>query len=109
MANIATNEFLFKATSNQKEWREKIDKFFKEDFYGDITYDSYDDEEEGDLIMEGYFESKWNFPEVKFQELIPEDTPEVYFRCLTQEPGFELYSMAVYKDEHWLDLQIFDV
>lgn len=75
--------------------------FKDEEFYGDITYEDED-------IVEGYFDSRWNFPNEEFEEIIPEGT-EVYFRCLSEEYGCEYVAMNVYSDGGWHTEQTFEL
>ena len=75
--------------------------FKSEHFYGDITYEDED-------IVEGYFESRWVFPDEEFTKIIPDDT-EVYFRCLSEEYGCEYVAMNIYTEGCWRTEQTFDL
>lgn len=109
MANIAYNEFMFSSENNKQEWVDKFDKLFEEELDGEITYCSIDYYPGDTLIIEGYFECKWDFPEEIFVNLIPEDENDVYFRCITTEFGCGLVSCAIYKNNGWKDMQFFDL
>lgn len=107
MANICENEFYFSCESNIDYWEKKISDFVL-DYEGNIDHADYD--KEGG-ILEGYFYSKWTFPNEEFKELIPEaarDTDGVYFRCLSKEYGCSYVAMNIYEYGAWEDEQSFD-
>ena len=51
---------------------------------------------------------KWVFPTAIMEEMIPEETEGVYFRCLSEELGCTYIAMNVFKDGSWWDEQTFD-
>lgn len=104
MANICSNKFYIFADS--KEIIEKIkDKFTK---ILDTTLEGcidYCDEN----IIEGYFDSKWDFPENVFKDFFEEfNDNSIYMRCLSEEYGNELVSMNIY-DGKWREPQYFNL
>lgn len=106
MANICENKFLLYNEGNEEDFKRVKHRlieaigFGDEEFYGEITYEDED-------IVEGWFESRWSFPDEEFEAMIPEGT-EVYFRCLSEEYGCEYVAMNVYRDEAWETEQTFD-
>lgn len=107
MANICENEFYFSCESNLDYWEKKISDFVL-DHEGNIDYT--DPCGEGGII-EGYFYSKWTFPNEDFEELIPDvsqDIDEIYFRCLSKEYGCCYIAMNIYSNGKWEEEQSFD-
>ena len=107
MANICNNTFFLSNEGNDENYlriRHKLIEAIDTDrgeFYGDITYEDED-------FVEGWFESKWVFPVAIMEEMIPEETEGVYFRCLSEELGCTYIAMNVFKDGSWWDEQTFD-
>lgn len=102
MANICYNEFLFTCPREEFEtWRNKFNKL--EFGYLDISYE----DEEG--VIEGSFESRWTFPMHIFDSFIPNGLSEIYFRCLSNEPGCEYFACNIYKNGEWWMEQCFEV
>jgi hypothetical protein len=106
VANICDNKFLLSNEGNDEDFKKVKHRLMEEIgyndeyFYGDITF-------EDDDVLEGYFESRWNFPEEKFREIIPDDL-DVYFRCLSEEYGCSYVAMNVYSEGAWNNEQTFD-
>lgn len=107
MANTCDNKFLLFNVGNEDDFKKIKHRlieaigFKDESFYGEITYEDED-------IVEGWFESRWSFPDEEFEAIIPNGT-EVYFRCLSEEYGCEYVAMNVYKDDMWMSEQTFDL
>ena len=97
MANICDNKFLLANNGNDDDFNKVKHRLMEEIgynneyFYGDITF-------EDDDVLEGYFESRWNFP----------DDLDVYFRCLSEEYGCSYVAMNVYSEGTWSEEQTFD-
>ena len=102
MANICYNDFHIGLSSDEDRPKivEKLNKLFEEDLYGEITY-------EDEMIIEGWFESRWTFPMYLFENLFDEDN--LYFRCLSTEYGCEYVAMNIYDGDLWRDEQTFDL
>ena len=105
MANICENKFYI-SSENQKTIRvisKKLEVIFTERLNGEITYnDGYS--------VEGYFDSKWVFPTMIFEELfknIEDDT--LYMRCLSEEYGCGYVAMNIYDGGQWREEQTFDL
>lgn len=82
---------------------EKLKKLFQENLYGIIAYAD-------ELCVEGYFESRWNFPEYLFKDFFNEFIDDsIYMRCLSEEYGMGLVSMNIYSDCHWNTPQYFNL
>lgn len=107
MANICDNRFFLSNVGNDEDFKRikhrLIESIGIEDagFYGEITYDDED-------FVEGWFESRWSFPDEEFEAMIIEGT-EVYFRCLSEEYGMGYVALNVYKDGAWMSEQTFDL
>lgn len=107
MANICDNKFLLSNVGNDEDFERIKHRLIEvigwddEDFDGEITYEDED-------IVEGYFESRWCFPDEEFLKIIPEDT-EVYFRCLSEEYGCGYVAMNVYSNGTWHIEQTFEL
>lgn len=106
MANICDNKFLLSNNGNNADFNKVKHRLLEEIgydneyFYGEIIF-------EDDDVVEGWFESRWNFPEEKFREIIPDDL-DVYFRCLSEEYGCSYVAMNVYSEGTWSEEQTFD-
>ena len=105
MANICSNKFYISCEDEKvvEQISEKLEKLFEECFYdGEITY-------EDNMIIEGWFDSKWRFPDEIFDDFFDEFKDDtIYMRCLSEEYGCGLVSMNVYSEGNWWDPQYFD-
>ena len=105
MANICENKFYITCDDEQvlEKIIEKLDNLFQESLDGEITYD-------GESFIEGYFDSRWSFPEHLFEDFFDEFADDtIYMRCLSEEYGMGLVSMNIYSDCHWRTPQYFDL
>ena len=104
MANIADNKFYLSIEDRSLDINsieKQIEKVFDELLEGEITYSN-------DNFIEGWFESKWDFPKEIWDEIL-KDKP-IYFRCLTEEYGMGLVSMNIHnEDGTWKEPQYFDL
>jgi hypothetical protein len=103
MANIANNKFYMSWDSNYdiNPIQEQIKKLFEDYLEGEISYIDIN-------FMEGWFDSKWNFP-IEYWENILKEEP-IYFRCLTEEYGCSIVSMNIHnEDGTWREPQYFDL
>lgn len=105
MANICDNKFLV-SCENEKILEKisiKLTNLFNEDLEGSIEY-------EDDSILEGWFSSRWEFPEHLFENFFNEfDDDTIYMRCLSEEYGCGLVSMNIYENNHWKTPQYFEL
>ena len=105
MANICTNKFYIYSSiaKNIPKIKENLENLFKEKLDGEIYYET-------DHCIEGYFDSKWCFPDEIFDNFFDEfsDT-DLYMRCLSEEYGCDLVSMNIYVDGGWKEPQYFDL
>ena len=104
MANICGNKFLISCEDEKiiERISNKLEELFKDMLYGEITY-------EDEQIIEGWFESRWNFPDEIFDDFFKEFADDtIYMRCLSEEYGCELVSMNVYSDGSWWEPQYFN-
>ena len=104
MANICDNDFriTFEDEETGKKIEEKLEKLFNETLDGEITYS-----DEG--CFEGWFSSKWDFPEYIFEHFFEEfKDPTIYMRCLSIEWGCSYIALNIYEDGAWRDEQSFD-
>lgn len=106
MSNICENKFYIYSsiTENTKKIEEKLENLFNNKLDGEITYCD-------EFVLEGYFDSRWEFPEELFADFFDEfkDDEELYMRCLSEEWGMNLCSMNIYKNGAWCTPQYFDV
>lgn len=105
MANICDNKFYITCDNEQvmKKIIEKLDKLFQKTLDGEITYVD-------ESFIEGYFDSKWSFPEHLFEDFFDEFADDtIYMRCLSEEYGMSLVSMNIYSDCSWRTPQYFDL
>lgn len=105
MANICENKFYIYSSGkdNISRIEDKLEKLFTEELDGEITC-------VGDFVIEGFFDSKWAFPNEIFDNFFDEfKDKELYFRCLSEEYGYGLVSMNIYKDGEWKEPQYFDL
>ena len=104
MANICNNKLLI-SCENEKVMEQisnKLEKLFEDELEGEITY-------EDGMIIEGWFDSRWNFPDEIFDNFFTEFADDtIYMRCLSEEYGCGLVSMYVYSDGSWWEPQYFD-
>ena len=104
MANICDNKFLISCKDENivEQISKKLEELFAEDLYGEITY-------EDERIIEGYFESRWRFPDDIFDDFFEEFKDDtIYMRCLSEEYGMDLVSMNVYSKGSWWEPQYFN-
>jgi hypothetical protein len=104
MANICDNKFLISCENEEvlEHISNKLKKLFKEYLGGEITY-------EDDMIIEGWFDSCWRFPDEIFNVFFKEFADDtIYMRCLSEEYGCGLVSMNVYSDGNWWKPQYFN-
>lgn len=103
MANICENKFYVYSDNNIEKLMIKFTELFEHQLSGEITYNS-------DHFFEGYFSSKWSFPEHIFENLFDEFEDEsIYFRCISEEYGNGYVSMNIYVKNEWKDPQYFDL
>lgn len=105
MANICYNTFYITCDNKQimEKIIEKLDKLFQEELDGGISYADK-------IFAEGYFDSKWRFPEYLFKDFFDEFSDNtIYMRCLSEEYGMGIVSMNIYSDCHWRTPQYFDL
>ena len=104
MANICDNKFLISCEDEEvlELISNKLEKLFENELDGGITY-----VDEG--VIEGYFDSKWTFPDEIFDDFFTEFADDtIYMRCLSEEYGCGLVSMNVYSEGSWWLPQYFD-
>lgn len=111
MANICSNRFYLVCEKN-------LDKYIKflqpiiEEWSGGIDYDEYNSKEDKTSggIIEGYFDSRWTFPDWLKDELakVVVEEDDLYFRCLSEEYGCAYVAMNVFADGAWWDEQTFE-
>lgn len=105
MANICDNKFYIFCEDEGvlSDIIEKLENTFGDQLDGEI---SYSDEN----MIEGYFDSKWCFPDQIFGDFFNEfDDDSIYMRCLSEEYGMGLVSMNIYTDGQWKEPQYFNV
>lgn len=105
MANICDNRFYFSCENNIENWEKKFSQFFDEQIC------SGDWESDHCNWIEGYFESRWNFPREDFEKLF-KDAPkedEIYFRCLSEEYGLGYVAMNIFEDGMFRSEQCFEL
>lgn len=102
MANICTNTFYIGCKSEKinEAIINKLENLFTTKLDGEVTYID-------PLFIEGYFNSKWDFPMYIFKDFFNE-FEDVYMRCLSEEYGINYVAMNIYRDGNWLDEQTFD-
>lgn len=104
MANICDNKFLISCEDENivEQISKKLESYFDEFLDGEITY-------EDERIIEGWFESRWRFPDDIFDDFFEEFKDDtIYMRCLSEEYGCELISMNVYSEGSWWEPQYFN-
>lgn len=105
MANICENKFYIYCDSESviEKIVEKLDTLFEDTLDGEIYYAT-------ENAVEGYFDSRWAFPEDIFNDFFEEfDDDSLYMRCLSEEYGCGLVSMNIYVDGQWKTPQCFDL
>lgn len=105
MSNICENKFYIYSSvkENTEKIEKKLEQLFADELIGEISYIS-------EFCIEGYFESRWSFPDELFDCFFDEfDDEELYFRCLSEEYGCGLVSMNIYRDGGWEEPQYFDI
>lgn len=105
MANICENKFyIFCSEENTEKILSKLEKLFSDTLNGEISY-------EDENIIEGYFDSRWCFPDEIFDNFFEEfeEDEDLYMRCLSEEYGCGLVSMNIYRDGGWKEPQYFDL
>lgn len=105
MANICENKFYIYCDSESviEKIVEKLDALFEDTLDGEISYAV-------DNAVEGYFDSRWAFPEDIFNDFFEEfNNDSIYMRCLSEEYGCGLVSMNIYVDGQWKNPQCFDL
>lgn len=102
MANICDNKFYIYSEAYLEQISEKLNRLFENDVYGgEITYID-------DNIIEGWFESRWSFPNELFDDFFKEfEDEDIYMRCLSEEYGCGLVSMNIYSNGSWWEPQYF--
>lgn len=105
MANICSNKFYI--TSDEPEIIQKVcdklNKLFETTLDGEIDFSD-------EYIIEGFFDSRWNFPAHIFENFFDEfNDSSLYMRCLSEEYGCDLVSMSIYSENQWKPTQYFDL
>ena len=104
MANICDNKFYI--TCDDSKILDAIVTKLNQTFNyldGEITYIDQNS-------IEGYFDSKWNFPEHIFKNFFDEFNDDtIYMRCLSEEYGCNYVVMNIYEDKSWKSEQTFDL
>ena len=105
MANICDNKFYIYCDSESviEKIVEKLDTLFEDTLDGEISYAT-------ENAIEGYFDSRWAFPEDIFNDFFKEfDDDSLYMRCLSEEYGCGLVSMNIYVGGQWKEPQCFNL
>lgn len=103
MANICSNDFLitFEGDALGEAINNKLTQLFKEKLNGEVIY-------QDDGIIEGYFDSRWSFPDDIFDDFFEEFNDDtIYMRCLSIEWGCNYVALTLYEDGNW-STQTFD-
>jgi hypothetical protein len=104
MANICDNKFLISCEDEKiiEQISNKLEILFENELEGEITY-------EDEMIIEGWFDSRWDFPDEIFDNFFTEFADNtIYMRCLSEEYGCGLVSMNVYSEGSWWEPQYFN-
>jgi hypothetical protein len=104
MANICDNKFLISCEDEKiiEQISNKLERLFENELEGEITY-------EDEMIIEGWFDSRWDFPDEIFDNFFTEFADNtIYMRCLSEEYGCGLVSMNVYSEGSWWEPQYFN-
>ncbi len=105
MANICENKFYVSYDNMEikEQLENKFDKLFETELNGEITYT-----DEG--IIEGYFDSKWDFPDKVFKDFFNDlENNGIYMRCLSEEYGCGYVAMNIFRNDHWEEEQNFNL
>lgn len=105
MANICENKYYITCDNSEtlNAIANKLDQVFGDRLDGEITYLD-------ESFLEGYFDSKWSFPDHIFENFFDEFTDDtIYMRCLSEEYGCGLVSMNIYDKGEWKTPQYFDL
>ena len=105
MSNICDNKFLISCEDEEvlEQISNKLEKLFENELEGEITY-------EDEMIIEGWFDSRWNFPDEIFKNFFDEFNDDtIYMRCLSEEYGCNYVAMNIYKDKSWKSEQTFNL
>lgn len=105
MANICDNKFLIYCDDSGiiQQIVQKLDKLFTDSLDGEVSFNT-------ENTIEGYFDSRWDFPMHLFENFFDEFTNDsLYMRCLSEEYGCDLVSMNIYSDNSWQEPQYFDL
>lgn len=105
MANICDNSFkiYFEGEELKKSISNKLDELFKNELIGEIAY-----EDEG--LIEGFFDSKWCFPNEIFEKFFDEfDDDSIEMICLSTEWSLFHIELNIYRNKKWEESQYFKV
>ena len=105
MANICDNNFkIFCEEENIiEEIVKKLDELFNDELDGNINYID-------ENLIEGYFESRWDFPYDIFKHFFDEfDDDSIEMMCLSVEWGCNVFAMNIYRNKKWEESQYFNV
>jgi hypothetical protein len=112
MANICTNRFYLSCEKNLDKYIDFIQPVISE-WNGDIdcVYYDYTEKENSGGYIEGYFDSKWTFPNYLKEDLekVVSEEDKLYFRCLSEEYGCGYVGMNIFENGAWWDEQTFDL
>lgn len=108
MANICDNRFYFCCEHNSEKYINNF-KELQNNAYGTFDFEVLDSDEDF-CSIEGYFESKWDFPIDTINEYLKLDKDDdCYFRCLSEEYGEGYVAMNIYRDGEWWEEQTFNI
>lgn len=105
MANICENKFYIGSENQEtiKYVSEKLKVIFTEQLDGEIVW-------EDDTFIEGYFDSRWVFPDTIFEKLFEDiDDDTLYMRCLSEEYGCGYVALNIYCNNEWKNEQTFNL
>ena len=105
MANICDNKYYITCDDSKilNAIVTKLNQVFIDCLDGEITYIDQN-------FIEGYFDSKWSFPEHIFKNFFDEFNDDtIYMRCLSEEYSCNYVAMNIYKDKSWKSEQTFDL
>ena len=105
MANICENKFLIACDNEEilEKISNKLEELFSDALDGEIVY-------EGNAVIEGFFDSRWCFPDEIFDDFFDEfEDGTIYMRCLSEEYGCGYVAMNIYRDGEWRESQTFDL
>ena len=108
MANICDNRFYFCCEHNSEKYINNF-KELQNNAYNTFDFEVIDSDEDF-CSIEGYFESKWNFPIDTIHKYLKLDKDDdCYFRCLSEEYGNGYVAMNIYRDGEWWEEQTFNI